>query len=233
MAAGAGKRAGRGTKVLASLALSASVLLGLAAGCEPAQPEGASRAPLGRLPARAGVTYRFQPLLGPVPSADRFTVTVSAWAFPGPVAVRWTGGFLPNQGKQRGRRRLTTLAKGKRFEPIFVDGEDNKVSATAPWVSSAVYRQLSQGKTVSGFFEGGLSLSGQVTGDTEGIQLVPVKGRTYFACRLDGRLRRIKAISVNEGAFLIADDPADPIVLHYQTVGVGWRLVEVETPKSG
>lgn len=200
-----------------------------ASACEPEPPAGADKAPVARLPARAGVTYWFQPLLGPVPSADRFRVTVSRWSFPGPVRLRWTGGLLPNQGKMAGRRTLTALGKGKRFEPIFADGEDNKVTATAPWVSRQVYQRLAAGETVDGFFEGGLSVSGRVTKDTEGIELVPAEKRTMYVCRVDGKVTRVEAISINDGAFIVADDAANPLVLEYRTVGVGWRLDEVLT----
>jgi hypothetical protein len=186
-----------------------------------------SKLPLARLPRGAGVTYVFTPMVGPVLSAGSLVVTTTAFAFPGPVSFSWRGGLLPTQAEDTGRRTLITLSRGKRFEPIFANGEKGKVSATAPWLSAAVYRDLAAARKVSGFFEAGLSVSGQVAGGSKGIDLVRDKGLTYFVCPVDGRPTRIRAIAANEAAFVIADDAADPLVLEYQTLGAGWRLTEV------
>lgn len=186
-----------------------------------------SRLPLARLPRGAGVTYVFTTMVGPVLSGGSLVVTTTAFAFPGPVSFSWRGGLLPTQAEDAGRRTLIALGRGKRFEPVFANSEKGRVGATAPWVSAAVYKDLAAGKKVSGFFEGGLSVSGQVTGGSKGIDLVRDRGLTYFVCSLHGKPTRIRAITANEAAFVIADDVANPLVLEYQTLGAGWRLTEV------
>lgn len=189
----------------------------------------ADKVPIVRLPTRPGVTYHFAPLLGPVASPNRFSVKIVKHRFPAAVTVSWVGGLLPTQGDASGTRTLTSLQTGKRFEPIFQDQEKNKVSATAPWVSRAVWTALAAGEDVEGFEEGGLSLSGQAQGVGKGGTLRSVKGRTYLTVLLDGRAVRVRAIGANESTYLIADDPANPLVLEYRTIGVGWRLDEVTT----
>jgi hypothetical protein len=134
---------------------------------------------------------------------------------------------LPTQAEDAGRRTLITLSRGKRFDPVFTNGERGRVSATAPWLSAAVHKDLAAGKKVSGFFEAGISVSGQVSGGSQGIELVRDKGVTFFVCPIDSKPARIRAITANDAAFVIADDSANPLVLEYQTLGAGWRLTEV------
>lgn len=212
----------------ATHAFAAAALVGALVGCTPA-PSGSSKAPVASIPLRPGVVYEFQPLVGPVASGGRFKVRVTAAHFPGRVDIGWTGGLLPSQSSAHGTRRLTALSRGLRLEPVFVDGEADDVVATAPWVSRSTYLALAAATPVRGFLDGALSLSGQAQNPGKGRELVPDAGRTFFFVKLDSKLVRIRAVGADRSTLVVADDPRNPLVLEYRTMGIGWRLVSVTT----